>query len=195
MSAQTVVPADPPEPELQGDGRLAEDRRADVYHLGDAVDAVLQDPLDARLERDGGGGAAYARTYQLDLDHTGVAVHAAQEDVAGVGLDGRADRFDGGSHLGFVQHSGSRPPGVSGNGRACRGTATNLCTCATTHGRDVFPTIRRVRSATMSSSVVRRAARTAVAAAACAFALPFLAPEPRSDERRVGKTCGGPGRP
>src|SRR3546814_20318217 len=43
---------------------------------------------------------------------------------------------------------------------------------------DVCSSDLRVRSATMSSSVVRRAARTAVAAAACAFALTFLAAEP-----------------
>src|SRR3546814_12568904 len=93
MSAQTVVPADPPEPELQGDGRLAEDRLADVDPLGDAFAAVLQDPLDARLERDGGGGAADARTYQLALDHTGVALHSTQADGAGARLAGRAGPF------------------------------------------------------------------------------------------------------
>src|SRR5581483_487205 len=62
---------------------------ADVEHLGDTLDAVLQDALDAGLQRDGGGGAADARTHQLDLDDTGGLVDVAQVDVATVGLDGR----------------------------------------------------------------------------------------------------------
>jgi hypothetical protein len=68
--------------------------QTDVDHLGDALDAILQDPLDPGLERDRRGGTRDARADELDLDHAGGLVDAVEDDVAVVSLDGRANHFD-----------------------------------------------------------------------------------------------------
>ena len=60
------------------DGGLADlgGSQADVDDLGDTFDAILQDALDPGLQRDGRRRARHARADELDLDHTGVLVHA-----------------------------------------------------------------------------------------------------------------------
>src|SRR5205823_1717140 len=65
-----------------------------VHDLGDALDAVLEDALDARLERHRRCGAAHTRTDELDRHDSGLLVHVVQADVAAVGLDGRTDLLD-----------------------------------------------------------------------------------------------------
>src|SRR4051812_3816871 len=52
--------------------------------LGDALDAVLQDPLDPGLHRDRGGRARAARADQLDLDPAGLLVDRSQDHVAAI---------------------------------------------------------------------------------------------------------------
>ena len=65
-----------------------------VEDLGHALDPVLEDALDARLEGHGRGRAAHAGADQLDGHDAGRLVHVAQLDVAAVGLDRRPDRLD-----------------------------------------------------------------------------------------------------
>src|SRR5690606_3230495 len=66
----------------------------EVADLGDPLDAVAEDPLDASLQGLGRRRAADARAGELDGDDSGGLVDVVQHDVALVGLDGRSDHLD-----------------------------------------------------------------------------------------------------
>src|SRR6478735_10411489 len=82
-------------------------RSVNVDDLGDPVDAVTHDPLDAGLQRLGAGRTRPARADELDGDDATGLVHVLQLDVATVGLQGRADDldrlFDLGAHATSIQ--------------------------------------------------------------------------------------------
>ena len=81
---------------LERDGGLAHSRSggADVDDLGDPGDAILEDPLESRLQGDRRRRTRHARSGELDLDQTGGLVDVVEHDVAVVGLDGRPDHLE-----------------------------------------------------------------------------------------------------
>lgn len=79
--------------------RFAEGFGGDVDHFRDAVDPVTHDPFDPGLQRLGRRRAPDARSGELDFDDAGVFVDRVQDDVAPIGLESRADHFDGGLDL------------------------------------------------------------------------------------------------
>src|SRR5947209_2332691 len=61
--------------------------------LGDALDPVLQDALDAGLHGERGCRAGAARADELDLDPAGLLVDRTEDHVPAIGLQGRADHL------------------------------------------------------------------------------------------------------
>src|SRR5205807_9214922 len=81
-------------PNLQRQGRALELVVGLVHDLGHALDPVLQDALDARLERHGRRRTTHARTDEFDGDHAGRLVDVVQANVATIGLNSRSDGLD-----------------------------------------------------------------------------------------------------
>ena len=77
----------------------------DVDDFGDTVDPVPHDAFDAGLQRLGRRRAGAARPDEGDADDTGRLVDVTEDDVAAVGVQRRADGFDG--FLDLLTHAGS----------------------------------------------------------------------------------------
>src|SRR3954453_1907831 len=81
-------------PNLQGQGCALELVVRLIDDLGHALDTVLENPFDSRLQGDRRRRTAHARSDELDSDDATRLVDVVQADVTAVGLDGRTDRLD-----------------------------------------------------------------------------------------------------
>ena len=93
--------------EQLGNGTGAACHLVDVDDFGHTVDSITHDALDAGLQRAGARRARAAGADEGHRDHAGLFVDVAQHDVAAVGLQRRADDFDGFFDLGTHGVDGS----------------------------------------------------------------------------------------